>query len=248
MMPEPLPQDDRAPPRMTPVHLRMRDAFPCSPALERHVLDVQAPIERFAADETLQEEGEPYQPPRFLVSGWAFRYVNLSDGRRQGVDLILPGDGIGITPRSGARAMTTIVAMTAVETVSGSGLVGPAALQACPEMVQVLQAVMDVAERRMIAQLVRLGRLSSLERVAHLVLTTHDRLALIGQATDGCFPFPVTQAVLAELLGLSVVHVNRTFQDLHSRKLVTLAGQIATIHDRAGLQALVPMSSQVPSA
>jgi CRP-like cAMP-binding protein len=68
--------------------------------------------------------------------------------------------------------------------------------------------------------IVRLGRLTAYERVAHLVLDIRDRLALVGLAAPDSFPPPLTQETLADVLGLSSVHVNRMLQQLRRDGLV----------------------------
>ncbi|WP_245318550.1 helix-turn-helix domain-containing protein [Bradyrhizobium sp. DOA1] len=56
--------------------------------------------------------------------------------------------------------------------------------------------------------------------MAHLLAKTYSRLELIGQAENGTFELPITQVDLADCLGLSIVHVNRTLQQLRYEGLV----------------------------
>ena len=68
--------------------------------------------------------------------------------------------------------------------------------------------------------IVNLGRRSALSRVAHLLCEQALRLKQIGLGDETGFPWFFTQAVLADATGLSVVHVNRTFQELRTKRLV----------------------------
>jgi CRP-like cAMP-binding protein len=67
--------------------------------------------------------------------------------------------------------------------------------------------------------------------MAHLLLEVHQRLSAIGFVHDGSFPMPLTQDTLGELLGLSLVHINRTVAHLRRDKLVTIRSGVVTVHD-----------------
>ena len=69
-------------------------------------------------------------------------------------------------------------------------------------------------------QLVRVGRQTAYERTAHLILEIHDRLTAVGIADGPTIPMPLTQEIIADALGLSVVHLNRTLQLLRRDHLI----------------------------
>jgi hypothetical protein len=62
------------------------------------------------------------------------------------------------------------------------------------------------------------------------------RLDGVGLARDGSIEFPITQEKIADALGLSPVHVNRSLQELRSAGLITLRARTLTIDDWDGLQ------------
>ncbi|MEJ8630078.1 helix-turn-helix domain-containing protein [Sphingomonas sp. I4] len=82
--------------------------------------------------------------------------------------------------------------------------------------------------------IVRLGCQNALQRVSHLLLELHQRLSAIGFVHAGTFPMPLTQDTLAELLGLSLVHINRIVSQLRREKLVTMRSGIVMIADFPG--------------
>jgi hypothetical protein len=84
-------------------------------------------------------------------------------------------------------------------------------------------------------QVVRLGRLSAFERLAHLLLEMHERLFHVGLANVNAFHMPLRQEMIADLLGLSVVHVSRTSQQLKSERLAQVRSSHVTLLDRARL-------------
>jgi CRP-like cAMP-binding protein len=70
-----------------------------------------------------------------------------------------------------------------------------------------------------------------LPKVAHFICELAARLEMIGLVTDGCFQMPMTQRHVADACGLSIVHVNRTIQELRHRGLIAWEGsEIELLH------------------
>ena len=82
------------------------------------------------------------------------------------------------------------------------------------------------------------GRSTALQHMAHQFCELWTRMNVVGLATATTFPFTLTQAELADVIGLSAVHVNRTLQELRALGLVDWDGQNVAIHDFARLAAL----------
>ena len=99
-----------------------------------------------------------------------------------------------------------------------------------------LSTNVDAAITRELA--LSLGQRSAISRMAHLFCELHARLDVVGRARSDGFEFPLTQRELAECLGLTVVHANRTIQELRRRGLVELENRQLTILDRRGLEGL----------
>jgi CRP-like cAMP-binding protein len=83
---------------------------------------------------------------------------------------------------------------------------------------------------------VSLGRRSAQERMAHLFCEMDVRLEVVGLASNGSYDLMLTQEELAECLGNTPVHVNRTLQQLREQGLLEFRGGKVTIHDRTGLR------------
>ena len=83
-----------------------------------------------------------------------------------------------------------------------------------------------------------LGRRTAYERLAHLLLELLVRLRAVGLAEMRSYTMPLTQELMADVLGLSVPHINRMIRNLREEGLVTLDGQQVVVHDLAGLSAL----------
>jgi CRP-like cAMP-binding protein len=93
-------------------------------------------------------------------------------------------------------------------------------------------------EAMVVEHLVNIGRRSSLQRTAHFFMELAERLTLVGLATGTEFKCPLSQFVLADALGLTSIHVNRTLRQLREKKLLTLRKGVVTIHDLAALRKL----------
>lgn len=79
--------------------------------------------------------------------------------------------------------------------------------------------------------------------MAHLFYEMLVRFRVVGLAPDDGYPFPLTQNELAEAVGLTPVHVNRTLQQLRADGLVEFRGKLLTVKDPAGLKRLGRFSS-----
>lgn len=99
-----------------------------------------------------------------------------------------------------------------------------------------LMTNIDAAITRELA--LSLGQRSAISRMAHLFCELHVRLGIAGKADRDSFEFPLTQRELSECLGLTVVHVNRTLQELRRRQVVETANKTITILDKAVLHGL----------
>jgi CRP-like cAMP-binding protein len=177
------------------------------------------------------EDGSPH--PRLIVGGWACRPRMLHDGRRQMLGLLLPGDMMGDRGERRPLALNPVIALTPVRTISIARLVQ--AIRTSPAdhagITRALAAIDRAEEMALLDHVVRLGCQSARQRICHLILELHQRLSAIGFVHSHSFPMPLTQDTLAELLGLSLVHVNRVVSQLRREKLVSMRGGIVTIEN-----------------
>src|SRR5579871_1051225 len=178
-----------------------------------------------SAGSELLRAGAELSQPRVILSGWAGLSVFLPDGRRQFLDFALPGDLVGFCPRRNARAKASIVCLTQVETVKVPALASCLeAPEQFPGLMQVLHRAQDQFEDRLLNQIVRNGCQSAREKVCSLLLEAYARLVQAGLADNGSFDLPVSQVVIADALGLSTVHINRTFQQLKREHIIQAEG------------------------
>ena len=158
----------------------------------------------------------------FVVeSGWAIRYRILDDGRRQIVNFMLPGACFDMMSMAYAKADHAVSAATEVKLrrIRSSDFLK--AISAQPRLATAFWWVAIQEEAILREQIIRIGRRSAKERVAHLLLELNRRIAAVeGQLTNFInLPFP--QALFADALGLSVVHVSRTLTKLKAEGFIT---------------------------
>ena len=194
---------------------------------------------KVAARRTIVEKGEHMVAPLALVSGWAARIQTLMDGRRQILQIWLPGDVIGQFDQCRNPAPIAIQCLTPVEF---------ARLDTAPPADSALARALTIGaaqvEFHLLNQVTRLGRLSAYERVANLLLELRDRLALAGCSNGRRFAFPLTQEVLADVIGLTSVHLNRTLQLLRREGAIEMERGEFTI---LGPDLLESVSEYIPS-
>jgi len=83
-----------------------------------------------------------------------------------------------------------------------------------------------------------LGSRDALSRVGHLVCELAARLEVVGLLENASFYLPFTQQNIADACGLSIVHVNRTMQELRQRGLIEWERRTLTLLRRKELEEL----------
>lgn len=184
--------------------------------------------ETWPAGAEIQSESTPSQP-RFILSGWAARFKMLRDGRRQILSIILPGDGVGVCERLTPMALSAITTLTAVRTADATAFVSALRSGQHPELQDVVRVANAIDERMLIDQVVRNGRQTAYERICHLFMEIEWRLRLSGAIDGHSMPWPLTQEMIADSLGLSIVHVNRMLQQMRREGLIEAGHGMLTI-------------------
>lgn len=188
------------------------------------------------AHQDILMEGDRPRALTLILSGWACRYKQLGDGRRQIIEIFLPGDlcePYGILPRFMDHSLGSLTPVSFARVRPEDAR---AAARESPRIEEALWWDMLVQSAMQHERVVSFGRRSATERMGHLLCELHARLALVGLCDEAGFALPLTQNDLGEVLGLSNVHVNRVLQELRSAGLITLRERRLTIHDREALR------------
>jgi CRP-like cAMP-binding protein len=192
----------------------------------------------YPADHTFIRAGEELRASTLLLDGLICRYKDLSDGQRQITELHVPGDFADLHSFTLKRLDHNIMTLTP----SRIALVPHDNLRAITERQPHLTRVfwfltnLDAAIHR--EWVLSLGRRSAIARMAHLFCELYERLRIVGLTVGPAYSLGLTQEELAECLGITSVHANRTLQELRSRGLIEYRVGRATLLDLEGLQAV----------
>jgi CRP-like cAMP-binding protein len=163
----------------------------------------------------LVREGEsPHKFCALILSGLAFRQKSTAQGARQIVSLHLPGDFLDLQNLFLEISDHNVQALTALETI---GIERDALRQLTLHNPAVGKAMWTEAQVE--ASIYRewvtnVGRRDARSRIAHVLCEFALRVKAAGLGTEKRFELPVTQEQLADMAGLTPVHVNRTLRSL----------------------------------
>src|SRR5574338_313080 len=185
--------------------------------------------------------------PRFvhlMLDGWACRYKQLPDGKRQIVALFVPGDFCDVNVYILKAMDHSIGAITRLKVATITPDEMNALTAQRPRITQALwwhELVTASVQREWT---LNLGQRTAYERLSHLLVEIYLRLSAVGRAADGRCDFPLTQSDLADATGLTAVHVNRTLQELRRDGLIELERKQLHILD---LERLIDVSMFNPN-
>lgn len=169
-----------------------------------------------------------------LYQGWAFRYKSLPDDRRQILNFLLPGDLVGLQQELSGQAAHGVEALTEVILCEFEKKSLWSLYQASPELGYDITWFSAYEERMVDDNLLSVGRRSAEERIAHLLLHLYDRLSALQLQPQDEIVFPLSQQHIADALGLSLVHTNKTLRKLQQKKLLECrAGRLRILELKA---------------
>jgi CRP-like cAMP-binding protein len=188
------------------------------------------------AEQSLIEDGEVQSHTSLLLQGFAYRYKLLSNGRRQILGYLIPGDFCEAELRNGGRSDHCVAALN-------NAVVAPISIQSFTNLrgqyPNIHRACMlaSLSERSILREwIVNVGQKTALQRISHFFCEIVLRLEAIGRLqTDGSIDFPLNQVALADTAGLTTVHVNRSLKRLRDDGLIAFSRQRLKILDRERL-------------
>lgn len=188
------------------------------------------------------EEGSQNPPLYSLFSGWAFRYKTLRDGRRQILNFLLPGDVIGFQAHMLGDSAHGVEALTNVRLCRHARPKVWELYRNYPELAFDTTWLTAKEEKLVDDILTSVGRRSAAERIAMLMVNLYKRTRLLDPEAVDPIHIPLTQVHLADALGLSLVHTNKTLKRLQRRGLFIFEHQQLSMLDPAGLERLADYS------
>jgi CRP-like cAMP-binding protein len=179
-----------------------------------------------------------------LYSGWAFRYKTLPDGRRQILNFLLPGDLLGLQAAMFDAAMHGIEALTPVQLCKLPRRDIWTLFSEMPGLAFDVAWLGSREESLVDENLTSVGRRTAAERVAALIVMLYKRLNVLGMVDGETFDFPLTQQHIADALGMSLVHTNKTLARLRRLGMFSMSNGTLTLSNPRVLQRIAQYFDQ----
>ncbi len=187
---------------------------------------------------TILQQGSNSAYVYTVLSGWGFRYKLLDDGRRQILNFVLPADFIGLQAGLLNEMQHSVEALTDMVLCIFPRDKLWELYTNYPALAFDLTWLAAREEQILDEHLLSIGRRSAIERIAFLFILLFVRAQQVGLANGDGIALPLTQQHLADTLGMSLVHLNKTLKRLTGSKAVRWKPKWFEILDRAKLTAI----------
>lgn len=191
-----------------------------------------------AAHRDVVRVGEQVEHCCLVVEGLIGRFAQLEDGSRQIVGFHLPGDMVGLDTLMLAQAASPLHALTNSTIIKVPHDALRDLVAAHGELAAALWRDCIVDGAILARWLVNVGRKNARSRIAHLLCEMALRYDQIGRLRHGTFCFPITQEQIADAVGMTAVHVNRSIKTLRDEGLILWARSEITIRDWRALASI----------
>ena len=211
---------------------------------DRGLLDhLASSTSRMQAGQDIIREGERPERVILLLSGWAYRYKILSNGNRQIVAYLLPGDlcDAHVFILDKMDHSIGLLSDALVSTISRETMLD--VTERAPVIARALWWSTLVDEAVLRHWLINLGRRDAYGRAAHLFCELWERAAKVGLVIDNAFNLPLTQEQLGDSLGITPIHTNRILQRMRGDGLITFEDKRLTILDMQGMRQVADFDS-----
>ncbi|MCA0995972.1 Crp/Fnr family transcriptional regulator [Alloyangia pacifica] len=167
----------------------------------------------------LMIEGAPSPQIFTVLEGMGLRYKTLENGRRQVINFLLPGDLVGLQAGLLGEMKHSVQATSEMRLCVFNRSDLWALYRKQPSLAYDVTWIAAAEEHFLGETVATLGQRDATQRVAWALLKIYSRLSDLGIGQGPRVPMPYRQQDLADALGLSLVHTNKTLAKLRSRKL-----------------------------
>lgn len=166
-----------------------------------------------------------------IVEGWAARSKTLENGTRQITSIHIPGDFVDLHGFLLRKMDHSVIALSTCRIAKMPHDKLRWITEEYPHLTRLLwlNTLVDAAIHR--NWIVAMGRQTAVSHMAQLICELYVRLNAVDLVSGYEFDFPLTQPVVADALGLSLVHVNRTLRDIRAQKLISWRARTVKILD-----------------
>tara|TARA_R100001244_G_scaffold6593_35_gene8458 strand:+ start:27231 stop:27968 length:738 start_codon:yes stop_codon:yes gene_type:complete len=199
------------------------------------IMQIDGREQHYEKNTEIVDAGQELDSVLIVKEGWAIRYKMLEDGRRQVLNVLLPGDMFDLQVLVAAEADHSVKSVTSLSCLS----VRPAEFRRLlTESGKLTLAFwwMQVQEEAFLReQIVRNGKQTARERIGHFLLELYRRVLITGAGNGDGFRVPLTQTVIADALGLTPIHTNRVLRQLERDGLLERNNGWILFRDQARL-------------
>ena len=209
--------------------LKLRARAHIGPDEEQAIRDAMGEVRTYPADHVIIRAGQRIEASTLLLDGIICRYKDLSEGQRQITELHVPGDFADLHSFTLKRLDHNIMALTPTRVAMVPHEKLSQITERFPHLTRLYWFTTNVDAAIHREWEVSLGRRTALSRIAALFCEMRLRFELVGMTEGDGYALPLTQADLAECLGLTPIHVNRTLKELREQGLVQFKSGRVTI-------------------
>lgn len=185
----------------------------------------------YEAGQEILTEGDEERAAWAVKSGWGCLYKILDDGRRQIFSFVLPGDVINTQPGANGVLTWSFAALTDIEVSRFKPRELEELRRTHSRASAALDAISGLAFDMLAERLMSIGRRTAYERLAHLLVELYARFRAVGLGNEDGFELPLNQEMIGDAMGLSTVHVSRTFKKLRQAGIVDISRKNVDILD-----------------
>ena len=208
------------------------------PAERQAILALPAQVDQIPPNRDFVQLGERVHHASFVVAGLVGRFGQNREGNRQITAVHIPADMVDLHSVVVPDACAALQALSVTTILRVPHAALRAAAHAWPLIAEAFwrECVVDAA---VLAEwVVNLGRRDARSRLAHLFCEVACRVDGPGAKAGAAVPFAATQNQLADMTGLTSVHVNRTLQSLRNDGVVDLRSRAIHVLDWERLVAI----------
>lgn len=237
----------------------MHETFglPAEPAAATAEPRAGVTLDHRRANSYLARPGDRMTHIFLLIDGWSVRYRLLNDGRRQITAIFVPGDLCDLAWRGEESATQHVIAITPIRALCIELGAFERQIERDPGTRTIVDHEAHVVAEAQSEWLVSLGRRNAVERLAYLFCELVERIGVVNASGAGRCDMPLTQTDMADITGLTPVHVNRTLQQMRRSGLIELKSRQLKLRDFARIKKIAffrstadnpPLKNNLPEA
>src|ERR1700710_2956326 len=223
--------DEDAPGDLSPLVAKLRNLVPLDEDDEQAILALPHTIRRLSLAQYIVREGDVATHSCLVVSGFAMRHKIVGDGGRQIINIHMAGDMVDLQNALLSVADQNVQALTPMTAafIPRDALVALAFARPTVGRALWLETLVEGSIAR--EWIANVGRRDARTRVAHLLCEFAMRLEAVGLGAQCNYQLPMTQEQIADTVGLTPVHVNRTLKGLDADGLTVRRKRAVVIQD-----------------